>query len=493
MQLLPPVLRLMLLPVLNVLGPIIIGFSLSMLIPLALSLWKKDGASAGFEIAFCITFFTGLLMWLLTRRYKRELIPRDGFLLVTMAWVLLALAATIPLYVNIEGISFVHAFFEATSGITTTCGTILSGLDRLPLSVNFWRCFLAWMGGIGILVMAVAVLPLLGVGGSQIFRAESSGPMKEGRLTPRIADTAKAFYNIYLAISVACAVCYHFAGMDWDDAIMHTFTTVSLGGYSSHDAGFAYWPGRAVDWVCVVFLLIGGINFSMHFIAWRKLSLKVYLKDVETCGWIGTAALISIFASFMLVYSKTYTDVYDAIYYGVTNTVFVISTGGFANTNYGEWPLVVQLMILFGSCFATCAGSTGGGFKMIRAIALVKQGNLEFKRILHPRMVRPLIIGNKVIDKQIIFSVMAFLMLYTVIALISTIVFLLSGLDGLTSFSAALACLNNLGPALGSLGPSYNFTSLSDFQVLFCCFLMVIGRLELFTVLVLFTRGFWRA
>ena len=237
MQLLPPVLRLMLLPVLNVLGPIIIGFSLSMLIPLALSLWKKDGASAGFEIAFCITFFTGLLMWLLTRRYKRELIPRDGFLLVTMAWVFLALAATIPLYVNIEGISFVHAFFEATSGITTTCGTILSGLDRLPLSVNFWRCFLAWMGGIGILVMAVAVLPLLGVGGSQIFRAESSGPMKEGRLTPRIADTAKAFYNIYLAISVACAVCYHFAGMDWDDAIMHTFTTVSLGGYSSQLAG----------------------------------------------------------------------------------------------------------------------------------------------------------------------------------------------------------------------------------------------------------------
>ena len=221
--------------------------------------------------------------------------------------------------------------------------------------------------------------------------------------------------------------------------------------------------------------------------------MKVYWKDVETCGWIGTAALISIFASFMLVYSKTYTNVYDAIYYGVTNTVFVISTGGFANTNYGEWPLVVQLMILFGSCFATCAGSTGGGFKMIRAIALVKQGNLEFKRILHPRMVRPLIIGNKVIDKQIIFSVMAFLMLYTVIALISTIVFLLSGLDGLTSFSAALACLNNLGPALGSLGPSYNFSALSDFQVLFCCFLMVIGRLELFTVLVLFTRGFWRA
>lgn len=493
MQLLPPVLRLMLLPVLNVLGPILIGFSLSMLVPLALSLWKKDGAAAGFEIAFFITFVTGLLMWLLTRRYKRELIPRDGFLLVTMAWVLLALAATIPLYVNIEGISFPHAFFEATSGITTTCATILSGLDRLPISVNFWRCFLAWMGGIGILVMAVAVLPLLGVGGSQIFRAESSGPMKEGRLTPRIADTAKAFYNIYFAISVACAICFHFAGMDWDDAIMHTFTTVSLGGYSTHDAGFAFWPGRAVDWVCVVFLLIGGINFSMHFIAWRKLSIKVYLKDVETCSWILTAVVISAFASFLLAYNKTYESISDALYYGITNTVFVISTGGFANTNFGEWPLVIQLVILFGSCFATCAGSTGGGLKMIRAIAIVKQGSLEFRRILHPRMVRPLIIGDKVIDKQIIFSVLAFLMLYTLIAVLSTLVFLLSGLDGLTSFSAALSMLNNLGPALGTLGPAYNFSTLSDFQVFFSCFLMVIGRLELFTVLVLFTRGFWRA
>ena len=198
MQLLPPVLRLMLLPVLNVLGPIIIGFSLSMLIPLALSLWKNDGASAGFEIAFCITFFTGLLMWLLTRRYKRELIPRDGFLLVTMAWVLLALAATIPLYVNIEGISFVHAFFEATSGITTTCGTILSGLDRLPLSVNFWRCFLAWMGGIGNSGDGGSSAASVGVGGSQFFRAESSGPMKEGRLTPRIADTAEGFLQHFI-------------------------------------------------------------------------------------------------------------------------------------------------------------------------------------------------------------------------------------------------------------------------------------------------------
>ena len=211
--------------------------------------------------------------------------------------------------------------------------------------------------------------------------------MKEGRLTPRIADTAKAFYNIYLAISVACASAITLQEWTGTTHYAHLYHGVS-GRLLQPRCRLCLLAGKSVDWVCVVFLLIGGINFSMHFIAWRKLSLKVYLKDVETCGWIGTAALISIFASFMLVYSKTYTNVYDAIYYGVTNTVFVISTGGFANTNYGEWPLVVQLMILFGSCFATCAGSTGGGFKMIRAIALVKQGNLEFKRILHPRMVR---------------------------------------------------------------------------------------------------------
>lgn len=349
------------------------------------------------------------------------------------------------------------------------------------------------MGGIGILVMAVAVLPLLGVGGAQIFRAESTGPLKEGRLTPRIADTAKAFYNIYLAISIVCAICYHFAGMSWIDAIMHTFTTVSLGGFSSHDAGFAYWSGRAVDYVAVIFLLIGGINFSMHFIAWRGLSLKVYFKDVETCCWIATAVIISTIVAFFLTYSKTYNNVNDAIYYAVTNTVFVISTGGFANTNYGQWPLMLQVLMLLGACFATCAGSTGGGIKMIRAIALVKQGSLEFKKILHPKLVVPLIIGRKVIDSGVIFSVLAFLMLYIAIAVISTFVFLLTGLDGLTAFSAALACLNNLGPALGTLGPSSNFSGLTDFQLLFCSFLMIIGRLELFTVLVLFTRSFWRA
>lgn len=410
-----PVLRLMLLPVLNVLGPIVIGFSLSMLIPMALSYWKADGALDSFVTSFLITFFSGFILWISTRSFKRELIPRDGFLLVTMAWVLLAFYATLPIYLQIDGIPFTHAFFEAVSGITTTCATILRGLDDLPMSINFWRCFLAWMGGIGILVMAVAVLPLLGVGGAQIFRAESSGPIKEGRLTPRIADTAKAFYNIYFALSVVCAICYHLAGMEWDDAVMHTFTTVSLGGFSSHDAGFAYWSTRAVDYVAVVFLLIGGINFSMHFLVWRKLDPRLYFKDVESLSWLLTAAVITALTTFLLMSTETYTEIEDAFYYSLTNVVFVVSTSGFANTNYGDWPLLVQLLMLFGSCFATCAGSTGGGIKMIRAIALVKQGGLEFKKILHPRLVIPLKIGNKPISSQVIFAVLAFLMLLSLI------------------------------------------------------------------------------
>lgn len=488
-----PILRLMLLPVLNVLGPIIVGFSFAMLIPLILSFWKEDGAFNGFLISFLITFFSGGILWLSTRSFRRELIPRDGFLLVTMAWVFLAFYATLPVYLTIPDLPFTHAFFEAVSGITTTCATILRGLDDLPMSVNFWRCFLAWLGGIGILVMAVAVLPLLGVGGAQIFRAESTGPLKEGRLTPRISDTAKAFFNIYFAISVLCAICYHMAGMDWDDAIMHTFTTVSLGGFSSHDAGFGYWSTRAVDYVCVVFLLIGGINFSMHFLVWKKLSPMLYFKDVESCAWLLTALVLTLLSTFLLVSFETYVNVGDAFYYSVTNVIFVISTSGFANTNYGDWPLVVQLLALFGSSFATCAGSTGGGIKMIRAIALVKQGGLEFKKILHPRVIAPLVIGNKPISNQVIFAILAFLMLYIAIAFLSTMVFLLTGFDGLTAFSTAITCLNNLGPALGNLGPAYNFSSLTDFQVLFCTFLMIIGRLELFTVLVLFTRGFWRA
>ncbi len=487
------ILRLMLLPVLNVLGSIIVGFSFAMLIPLALSLLKDDGASFGFEVAFAVTFIFGSVLWLLTRKHKRELIPRDGFLLVTMAWVFLAAAATIPLYLNIPGVPLTHAFFEAVSGITTSCATVLTGLDELPDSVNFWRCFLSWLGGIGILVMAVAVLPLLGVGGAQIFRAESTGPLKEGRLTPRIADTAKAFYNIYFAFSVVCAFCYHFAGMGWLDAIMHTFTTVSLGGFSSHDAGFAYWASREVDYVCVFFLMIGGVNFSMHFMVWRKLSPSLYFKDVEVMSWFGTAILCTLVVAGLLIYWGTYSNIGDAFYYSLTNVVFVISTGGFSNTNYGDWPLLAQILMLLCSCFATCAGSTGGGIKMIRAIALLKQGGLEFKKILHPQLVIPLKIGKKIISNQVVLGVLAFFMLYIALALLSTLIFLFTGLDGLTSFSTAFACLNNVGPAFGTLGPAYNFSGLSDFQLLFCAFLMVVGRLELFTVLVLFTRGFWRA
>ncbi len=487
------ILSLMILPILNMLGLVLVGFSFAMLIPLALSLWKADGASQGFEIGFLITFCVGVVLWFTTRTFKRELIPRDGFLLVTLSWVFLATVATIPLYINIPNISFIHAFFEAVSGITTSCATILSGLDSLPLSVNFWRCFLSWLGGIGILVMAVAILPLLGVGGAQIFRAESSGPLKEGRLTPRIADTAKAFFKIYLAISVVCAFCYHFVGMDWDDAIMHTFTTVSLGGFSSHDAGFGYWSTRAVDCVCVIFLLIGGINFSMHFTAWKRLSPKVYFKDVETMSWLGVALLVPCVAAFFLAFWGTYASMGDAIYYALTNGIFIVSTSGFSNTNYGNWPLMVQIMLFICGGFAASAGSTGGGIKMIRMIALLKTGNLEFKRILHPQIVTPLKIGKTIISEQVIFSVLAFLMLYIALVVIGTLIFLFTGLDGLSAFSTAFACLNNIGPALGMLGPAFTYASLSDFQVLFCTFLMIVGRLELFTVLVLFTRSFWRA
>lgn len=486
------ILRHMFLPIMNVLGPIIIGFSFSMLIPLAISLWKEDGAHTGFELTFCITFVTGFFMWLLTRRFKRELIPRDGFLLVTLAWVSLAFFASIPLYIEIPHIPYLHALFEATSGITTTCATILSGLDKLPYSINFWRCMLSWMGGIGILVMAVAVLPLLGVGGAQIFRAETSGPIKEGKLTPRIADTAKAFYAIYLALSVACAVSYHLAGMNWRDAVVHMFTTVSLGGFSSHDASFAYWSSRAVNYVAVFFCLISGVNFTMHFLAWRKKSLLSYLLDIETRWWFGVALLFPMLVMVLLMARGVYSSPFDAFYYAVTNTMFVLSTCGFANTNFGEWPLTIQILILLGSCFATCAGSTGGGLKMIRFIALVKQGGLEFKKIIHPRMVRPLLIGSRVVQSEVIFSVLAFLMIYIAVAVFGTFFFLFTGLDGLTAFSTAVSCLNNLGPALGTLGPAYNYSSLSPIQVSFCCALMVMGRLELLTVLVLFTRSFWR-
>jgi len=485
-----------LVPVLNVVGFVIALFSLTLAIPLGISWWTDDGAQIAFIEAMAIGLAAGGLLYLVTRRHRRELQPRDGFLLVSLVWALLPVIAAIPLLIHFDRmglpLSFTDAYFETMSGLTTTGATVLTGIGELPVSINSWRCTLVWIGGMGILVLAVAVLPLLGVGGSQIYRAETPGPMKDEKLTPRITSTAKGLYAIYLGISILCMLAYRVAGMGWLDAYAHMGATMGLGGFSTTDTGFIGFDSPALDLVAVVFMTIAGINFATHFYAVRRRSLGVYWQCVQTPAYLVLMAVSCLFVSGWLYIRGTYPDIWDALRFGVFNTVSVATTTGFANTDYALWPPVLPLIMLALSGFATSAGSTGGGIKLIRMIILVKQARREIVRILHPRAVNPVRLGGLPVANKVIFSILAFMIVYGAAVIGMTLLLMLSGMDGLTAFTAVLATINNTGPGLGDVGPASNFAALTDFQTWICTFAMLIGRLELFTVLVLFTPEFWR-
>lgn len=479
-------------PVLNVLGFVVMLFAVTMLVPLGFALVGGDKALNAYDEAFLVTFFAGAAMWWFTRRFRRELQPRDGFLLVTLVWTVLPGAATLPLLFHLPGMSFTDAYFETMSGMTTTGATVMTGLDQLPLSINVWRHLLVWLGGMGVLVLAVAILPLLGVGGSQIYKAETAGPLKESKLTPRIAETAKGLYAIYLSVSLACFLCYRWAGMTWADAFLHMCSTMGLGGFSSHDDSFAYFNSVKVEMVAVVFMILAGFNFSMHFLAWRRRSLKVYLRDVESKAYLGAMLGTALFIALYLWLRGTYADFWTSLRYALFNTVSIATTTGYASADYDKWPPLAPILMLFLCGFCTCAGSTGGGIKMIRSIILLKQAAREFTRILHPRVVNPVRIGNLVIENNVIFAVLAFMLIYGGTIIVCTLLLLLADVDVVTAFTAVVACVNNTGPGLKDVGPSTTYQGLSDFATWVCTFAMLVGRLEMMSVLVLFTPAFWR-
>lgn len=479
-------------PVVNVLGVVVLLLAATLLVPLAFAFFGRDAALAAYDSALLITAGTGALMMLGTRRFKRELQPRDGFLLVTLVWTVLPAFATLPLLFHIQDLSFTDAYFEAMSGLTTTCASILSGLDALPLSINVWRALLPWLGGMGILVLVVAILPLLGVGGSQIFKAESTGVMKETKLTPRIAETAKGLYTFYFGLSLACFFSYAAAGMSWADAFIHMCATVSLGGFSSHDASFAYFDSPLIESIAIVFMLAAGFNFSIHFLAWRRRSLRVYLHDAEGKYFLAVlAAAVTIVTAFLWQHA-IYPDWLTSLRFTAFSVVSIATTTGFSSTDFGAWPMFAPALMLLLSAFTTCAGSTGGGVKMVRAMVLFKQARREFVRILHPRVINPIKIAGGVVENNIIYAVLAFMLIYSATVVGLTLILLLSGLDIVTAASAIMACINNTGPGLGQVGPASNYASLTDFQTWVCTAAMLLGRLELLSVLVLFTAAYWR-
>jgi trk system potassium uptake protein TrkH len=478
--------------VLNVLSRVLLLFAVTMALPWAFSMGFDDGAQRAFAYSLAATLVCGLVLWLATFHERRELQVRDGFLLVALVWTVLPAFATLPLLFSLPGLSFTDAYFEAVSGLTASGATVLTGLDALPPSVNIWRGFMIWLGGMGVIVLAVAILPLLGVGGSQLFKAETPTPMKDTKLTPRIAETAKGLWLVYFGFTAACMLAYWLAGMTWLDALMHGFTTMGLGGFSTHDASYAHWDSPAIEAVAIAFMLVAAINFATHFLAWRRLSLRAYVLDPEARVMVAVLLLAVLLIAGYLMLTGVYEEFGTALRFSAFNVVSIATTTGYASTDFGEWPVFAPLLMLFLCSFISSSGSTGSGIKMVRAQILFKQLFRELLRTIHPRIYSPVKLAGRPVSNATVFAVLAYLFVYVASVVVLSLLLTASGLDVLTAFSAAVVSLNNTGPGLGEVGPASTYAGLTDTQTWICSFAMLLGRLELFTLLVVLTPAFWR-
>jgi trk system potassium uptake protein TrkH len=480
-----------LLPVANVLGALLMVFAATYLLPLAISLLYGDGNALAFALAALIDFALGYLLWLATRRQRRDLRPRDGYLLVTLAWIVMCAAGTIPFLIALPQMSLTDAVFETTSGLTTTGATVMTGLDWLPPSINLWRHALQWYGGMGVVVLAIAVLPLLGVGGMQLYRAEMQGAYKD-KLTPRITDTAKTLWLVYTGLTTLCVLALRAAGMDWFDALCHAFSALALGGFSTHDASIGYFNSTWIEGVLIFFMIISAMNFATHFTAYRSRSLRVYLGDAEARGVVVVIAASVLGLTLYLWGNGVYADFATALRHASFNLVSLATTTGYASTDYGVWPVFAVFWMLFLVCITSSTGSTGNGIKMFRTLMLIQQAARELKRLIHPQLVSPLKLGARVVPNAVVYAILAFISLYFMSIVALTFVMILTGLDFVTAFATSIAWLTNLGPGLNEVGPAANYAEMSTFQKWVGVTAMLVGRLELFTVFVLFTPAFWR-
>ncbi|SJM90747.1 Trk system potassium uptake protein TrkH [Crenothrix polyspora] len=478
--------------VIHIFSVVVMVFSGLMSTCFLTSMIFDDGATQAFLDGTLITFLTGILMFVLTRHSPKKVSRQAGFLLVTMCWSMASVFCTLPLLLYLPNLSFYDAYFEVISGLTTTGATVLSGLDQLPMSINLWRHELTWFGGIGIIVFAVAILPILGIGGMQLLKSESPGSVKESDLPPRIAQTAKALWLAYVVITFVCVISLHLAGMGWFDAICHSFAAMSLGGFSTHDNSIGFFNSLPIEIVLTVFQLLAAMNFATHFLALKKRSFKPYSNDMEMRGMLFTVLSSCVFCAFVLWHYGTYPDFPTALRHATFNLVTVATTSGFMTQDFNQWPIFVPMWMLFLSSIAVSTGSTGGGIRMIRTIILMKQARLEMFKAIHPNAIRPMKIGGSVVSKDIISSVMGFIFLYfiCVVALVFTL--LLSDLDFMTAFSAVIATINNAGPGLNLVGPATNYAILTDFQTNVCTFSMLLGRVQIFSIVILFIPEFWK-
>ncbi len=382
------------------------------------------------------------------------------------------------------------ALFESMSGLTTTGATILTGIDTLPHAMLYYRQQLQWLGGMGIIVLAVAILPILRIGGMQLYRAEMPGPQKEAKLTPRIAETAKALWIIYVGITVACILAYWLAGMNLFDATGHAFSTVAIGGFSTHDASLAYWDNPTIEAIAMAFMVIAGVNFALHFTAWRRATMQAYFQDPELKVYVLLLVFFAVLVSLALYLSGTYPDLASSFRFGAFQVVSAMTTTGYTTAPFSEWTGFLPTLLIFTAFIGGCASSTAGGMKVIRVILLYRQAVREIRRLIHPHAVIPVRIGGQKTSATVMDAVWGFFFLFIASFVLATLALTATGVDPITAYSAAGACITNLGPALGDV--ALNYGSLNDAAKLILSFTMLLGRLEVYTLLVLMTPAFWR-
>jgi trk system potassium uptake protein TrkH len=475
----------------RILGLLLMLFSVTMLVPAAVSLLYADGQVALFVDAFMILMAAGLLAWLPSRHKHGDLRLRDGFLVVSLFWAVLGLAGAVPLLLAAEpSMTIPAAVFEAVSGFTTTGATVLVGLDALPPSILYYRQQIQWLGGIGIVVLAVALLPLLGIGGMQLLKAETPGPMKDAKLTPRIAGTAKALWLVYLLLTAAGVLAYWAAGMSLFDAVGHSFAAVSTGGYSTHDASIGFFASPAIEAITIALMVLGGASFALHFLAWRYRRLGDYWRDPEFRAYLAVLSATTLVTVAVLVWNDVHDHPFTSLRSALFHAVSVQTSTGYVTENFALWPGALPVLLMFTTFIGGCAGSTAGGMKVIRWLLVLRQGTREVTRLIHPNAEVAVKLGDKAIGPRIVEAVWGFFAVYLVVFTLLMLALMSTGVDQITAFSAIATCMNNVGPGLGEVAS--NFQSVSPAGLWICTMAMLLGRLEIFPILVLLSPGFWR-
>lgn len=472
-------------PLLKLFSILVMFFSISFVIPIITSLIYKDGALSIFITTFFIVFALGFFGWFLSKDSVEDMSHKDGFLVITLFWVVLSSAGSIPFVLS--GMTFIDSFFESMSGITTTGATVISNLNTLPESLLLYRQLLQWMGGMGLIVLAIAVMPLLGIGGGQLYRTEIPGAMNDQKLTPRIKETAQALWLIYLLLTASCALFYFLAGMSAFDAISHSFSTVSIGGFSTYDGSIGHFNNGLIETICIIFMLLSALSFTLHYFAFYMKKPFKYFYDPELKFFISILTLLFILSVLINYFSsQSQATTRELLFHSVS----IVTTTGFTVGDTSQWNPSIGFLFLIGAFIGACSGSVGGGIKSWRVLIMINYAYINLKKMIHPNAVISLKIGNKNVENDVAASVWGFFSIYVISFIVLLLGLVVTGLDFQSAFSAIGACLNNLGPGLGEVAQTYSSLSSAGKGIL--SFAMILGRLEIFTLLVLFMPMFWQ-